>query len=116
MPYVFDPEVLRECVQEGVGLPIEENVETVISALQQRYGQDITPDGEWVFSNAGGIMGTVKLLYDAHADPPHRDFFHAADHDRVRFCEAGRKRASLRGLAMGAGQTRQLRASRGCCR
>ncbi len=63
MAHVFDPEVLRECVDAGVGLPIEENVETVIAALQARYGEEITPDGEWVFSNAGGIMGTVKLLY-----------------------------------------------------
>jgi len=63
MAYVFDPESLREAVLTGVGKPIEENVDAVIDALTRRYGDRITPDAEWVFSNAGGIMGTVKLLH-----------------------------------------------------
>lgn len=61
---VFEPEALREIVARHTEKPIEENVRAVIDDLVERYGPRVIDDnGIWVFSNAGGIMGTMTLLH-----------------------------------------------------
>lgn len=64
MGHVFDPDELAKLAQVGIGKPIEENVAALVAALTERYGPRlIEQERRWLFSNAGGIMGTITLLH-----------------------------------------------------
>ena len=64
MSHVFDPAELQDIVKRHVDLPIEQNVRALIDDLVERYGdQAIDDNGVWMFSNAGGIMGTMTVLH-----------------------------------------------------
>ncbi|MEM9865224.1 MAG: ERG2 family protein [Myxococcota bacterium] len=64
MGYVFDPNQLHECVQAGVGLPIEDAFDAITKELKARYPEHID-DGprRWVLNNAGGAMGQLAFLH-----------------------------------------------------
>lgn len=63
MGHVFASEVLADIVRRGVGKPIEENIEFVVGELKRTYPRHIHPSGEWIFSVAGGVMGTMTILH-----------------------------------------------------
>ncbi|MCY4155640.1 MAG: ERG2 family protein [Gammaproteobacteria bacterium] len=64
MKYVFDPEVLRGIAQAHLDLPLEQMMTTITEDLAARYpGRIETGSREWVFNNAGGVMGQFTILY-----------------------------------------------------
>lgn len=64
MAYLFDPHELHQIAKLGVGRPDREQMfQLVAEALQRRYPQHITLDNPWIFNNAGGAMGQMKLLH-----------------------------------------------------
>jgi C-8 sterol isomerase len=63
LAYVFDPDALREVAKLGDGLPIEERFRTIARALAERHPGRISEEQEWVFNNAGGVMGQFSVLY-----------------------------------------------------
>ena len=64
MGYVFDPRVLRACVQAGVGLAPEEAMDAITAALVERYPAHVEAGPrDWILNNAGGAMGQLALLH-----------------------------------------------------
>ena len=64
MGYAFEPEDLQRIIKRHTHLPIEENVRALIDDLVATYGDRVIDDnGVWMFSNAGGIMGTMTILH-----------------------------------------------------
>jgi len=63
LAYVIDPDVLREVARLEPGLPNEQPFRTIARALAEHYPGRITEEQEWVFSNAGGVMGQFTILY-----------------------------------------------------
>jgi C-8 sterol isomerase len=60
---VFDPTVLHEIVRNVVGTPPDELVPRLARELEARYPRHVRWTGEWIFSNAGGAMGTMTILH-----------------------------------------------------
>ena len=64
MGHVFDPEIIHECTNKGIGLPIEEAFNVITDALSQEYPEHIhTGPRDWMFNNAGGAMGQMTFLH-----------------------------------------------------
>lgn len=63
MKYVFDPEILRDVARSHLDLPLEEMIPAITRDLAERYPGLIATEPEWFFSNAGGTMGQVTILY-----------------------------------------------------
>ncbi len=64
MATIFDPETLHEIAKLGVGLPSRDDTFRVVTQeLKNRYPKHITLDNPWIFNNAGGAMGQMKLLH-----------------------------------------------------
>jgi C-8 sterol isomerase len=63
LAYVFDPDALRDAAKLGRELPVRERLRTIARALAERYPEKISEEQEWVFSNAGGVMGQFTILY-----------------------------------------------------
>ncbi len=63
MKYVFEPEVLREIAQRHLDAPLEQMMAAITQDLVERYPGRIDTQPEWVFSNAGGTMGQLTILY-----------------------------------------------------
>lgn len=64
MAYVFEPEDLHQIAKRAVGKrPREALFSSVESDLARLYPKHITRDNPWVFNNAGGAMGQIKLLH-----------------------------------------------------
>ncbi len=64
MGYIFDPNELHEIAKLGVGKPTKEEMFGVVCAeLKRRYPKHINLDVDWIFNNAGGAMGQIKLLH-----------------------------------------------------
>lgn len=62
--YRFSPEPLQRCAAEGVGKPINQAIDNVYQVLQRTYPTQIRkPPSRWMFNNAGGAMGQMRLLY-----------------------------------------------------
>lgn len=64
MAYIFNPEELHEIAKLGIGQKSREAAFALIgSELQKRYPTHISLDTPWLFNNAGGAMGQIKLLH-----------------------------------------------------
>jgi hypothetical protein len=64
MAYLFDPKELHEVAK--IALEKKSRVELLASVEEQlatRYPKHITRDNPWLFNNAGGAMGQIKLLH-----------------------------------------------------
>lgn len=61
--YVFDPDILREVAHSHLDLPLEEMLPAIARDLAERYPGRIDTRPEWFFSNAGGVMGQLTILY-----------------------------------------------------
>ena len=63
MKYVFDPKILREVAHSHLDLPLEKMLPAITQDLAERYPGLIETEPEWFFSNAGGSMGQLTILY-----------------------------------------------------
>jgi hypothetical protein len=64
MAHVFDPEVLHEIAREAITeKPGAEVLRSVERQLAARYPKHIERSSPWIFNNAGGAMGQIKLLH-----------------------------------------------------
>ncbi|MFK8003081.1 MAG: ERG2 family protein [Polyangiales bacterium] len=64
MGYVFDPKVLGECAQAGVGLETEAAFDAITEELAHHYPKHInTGPRNWMMNNAGGAMGQMTFLH-----------------------------------------------------
>lgn len=63
MNYIIDPQVVDRVVQRGIGLPLEDNLCSLVDGLLDAYGEHIYLNDRWCFSNAGGIMGKQLILH-----------------------------------------------------
>jgi len=64
MAYVFDPEELHQIVRHALDQKGRAEVlKAVESGLAARYPKHISRDVPWMFNNAGGAMGQIKLLH-----------------------------------------------------
>jgi C-8 sterol isomerase len=63
MPYLFDPEELREVALRAIGKPTADMFRQIIDELAQRHPGHIERDPEWIFNNAGGAMGAMIVLH-----------------------------------------------------
>ncbi len=63
MGYIFDPDILHEVIKGAIGQPMEAVVDQIVRDLDERYPGHIRSDTGWVFNNAGGAMGAMRLLH-----------------------------------------------------
>ena len=61
--YVFEPGILREVAHSHLELPLEEMIPAITRDLAERYPGLIETEHTWFYSNAGGAMGQVAILY-----------------------------------------------------
>ena len=60
---MFDPDVIHEIGIKGIGQPHAQMFDCIIGALSERYPGQIDGTQPWIFSNAGGVMVQIKVLY-----------------------------------------------------
>lgn len=117
----FDPAELETIVKRHTDKPIEQNVRGLIDDLVDRYGPRLVDDNDvWVFSNAGGIMGTMTLLHASLHEyllifgTPHGSEGHSGRHrcdlwDIIMHGEVSTYRErELRATVYGPGETTHL--------
>jgi hypothetical protein len=64
MAYVFEPGVLHEIAREAITHKSRsEIVASTERLLAERYPKHIERSAPWIFNNAGGAMGQIKLLH-----------------------------------------------------
>ena len=64
MAYLFDPDILEDCVRAGLGQPVEQGMDTITQGLVDRYGDYVSAEPRsWIFNNAGGAMGQMCFLH-----------------------------------------------------
>jgi C-8 sterol isomerase len=63
MGYVFQPEALHGIVRAQLQRNVRDPLESVLEALVTRYPRQIDRDAEWLFNNAGGAMGHMRVLH-----------------------------------------------------
>jgi hypothetical protein len=67
MASVFDPDELHDIAKQGIAQGGDGNKDAIFSSieetLQARYPKHIERDNPWIFNNAGGAMGAMKLLH-----------------------------------------------------
>jgi hypothetical protein len=64
MAYLFDPDELHEISKRALAQKTRTAIITSVEEqLEQRYPKLITRSAPWLFNNAGGAMGQIKLLH-----------------------------------------------------
>ena len=63
MKYVFDPEILHEVARSHLDLPLEKMLPAITQDLAERYPGLIETETDWFYSNFGGVMGQLTILY-----------------------------------------------------
>ena len=64
MAYIFDPSTLHDIAKTAVAAKSRDDMVRVVSSeLKRRYPAHVTLDTPWIFNNAGGAMGQIKLLH-----------------------------------------------------
>ena len=61
--YLFEPAQLHEIAKRAVGLERKAGCDLIVSQLKEKYPEHIRTDLPWIFTNAGGAMGAMKLLH-----------------------------------------------------
>lgn len=61
--YTFDPHVIHEISSKHLGQPLEQMFERIVAELSERYPGAIDDSKPWIFSNAGGVMIEMKIIY-----------------------------------------------------
>ena len=62
MAYLFEPTRLQQVVQPFIGQALPQLFEGLVVALSNAYPQ-VVDQRRWIFNNAGGAMGQIRLLY-----------------------------------------------------
>ena len=63
MSHLFDPEQLHTLVHPVIGRPLPDLFATLVDSLAARYPGHILREDEWIFNNAGGAMGMMRVLH-----------------------------------------------------
>ena len=63
MSHVFEPEQLHALVRPLIGQPLPDIFETLVDRLAAGYPGHILREDQWIFSNAGGAMGMMRVLH-----------------------------------------------------
>ena len=64
MAYVFEPDELHRIAREALTQKSRAQIiASVEEQLERRYPKHITRSAPWLFNNAGGAMGQIKLLH-----------------------------------------------------
>ncbi|MDR1735163.1 MAG: hypothetical protein LBR73_09845 [Oscillospiraceae bacterium] len=61
--YLFEPTQLHEIANRAVGLERDAACNQIVAELKEKYPDHIRTDLPWIFNNAGGAMGEMKLLH-----------------------------------------------------
>ncbi len=61
--YLFSPETLHSITQQATGKPLDEAFNHIRERLDETWPNRIHADKPWIFNNAAGAMGQLKLLY-----------------------------------------------------
>jgi len=61
----FNPAVLKQAVEEIMGLEKKEKVEALIERLDYYYPGIIYKKQRWIFNTANGAMGVMTILYSS---------------------------------------------------
>ena len=62
-PYVFEPRDLQRIVRMHLDAPLDDRFDRIATTLRDVYGEHVHPGDEWIWSNAGGIMCSMKVLH-----------------------------------------------------
>ena len=60
---IFEPKDLQRIVQMHLDVPLDERFDRITETLHDVYGEHVHPGGEWIWSNAGGIMCSMRVLH-----------------------------------------------------
>ena len=60
---LFNPDELQAIASSAIGLRRDEACDKIISELKSKYPRHIRDDLPWIFNNAGGAMGQMKILH-----------------------------------------------------
>ena len=63
MSHLFEVEQLHALVRPLIGRPLPDIFEALVDSLAARYPGHILREDEWIFNNAGGAMGTMRVLH-----------------------------------------------------
>lgn len=63
MSHVFDPEQLHALVRPLIGQRLPDIFEALVDGLSARYPGHVLRDEKWIFNNAGGAMGMMRVLH-----------------------------------------------------
>ena len=63
VPHVFEPAALHDVARAHAGRPLPQVLDALLGDLEARYPGRIHRDQPWIFSNAGGAMVQMKVLY-----------------------------------------------------
>lgn len=75
--WVFDEKELQRVAKKGIAAAQAANnnnatggqiIAQVIRAAKERYPNDISVTGEWLFNNAGGAMGSMTILHASFSE------------------------------------------------
>ena len=61
--YVFEPNDLQRIVRMHLDAPLDERFDRIAETLNAVYGDHIHTGEEWIWSNAGGIMCSMRVLH-----------------------------------------------------
>lgn len=60
---LFNPDVLHAIAKAAVGLDRHVACNQIVADLKRKYPEHIHDDLPWIFNNAGGAMGQMKILH-----------------------------------------------------
>lgn len=63
MSHLFEVEPLHALVRPLIGRPLPDIFEALVDSLAARYPGHILREDEWIFNNAGGAMGMMRVLH-----------------------------------------------------
>lgn len=61
--FLFDPRKLNDIVKKTKGMKLDRAFEFIADELSKAYPGYISKNERWIFNNAGGAMGQLKLLH-----------------------------------------------------
>ncbi len=61
--YVFDPDDLQRIVKMHLDVPLDQRFDAIARTLREVYGEHVHLGGDWIWSNAGGIMCSMSVLH-----------------------------------------------------
>jgi len=69
--FIFTPEEMKAVAGEAIaqgGGDVDKVVALVVDKLKAAHPEFIAPQGEWIFNNAGGAMGSMLILHASFSE------------------------------------------------